>query len=64
MAATVQRSAFEWRQVRVAGMILIGLLLLIWAIYRVGKIFDVFADRIKHIWVVRNPEKLKPWTAR
>jgi RNA polymerase sigma-70 factor (ECF subfamily) len=26
--------------------------------------FDVFADRIKHIWAVRNPEKLKPWTAR
>jgi RNA polymerase sigma-70 factor (ECF subfamily) len=25
--------------------------------------FDVFADRIKHIWVVRNPDKLKPWTA-
>jgi RNA polymerase sigma-70 factor (ECF subfamily) len=25
--------------------------------------FDVVGDRIKHIWVVRNPEKLAAWTA-
>ena len=24
--------------------------------------FDVAGDRIRHIWVVRNPEKLRPWT--
>ncbi|WP_406439420.1 RNA polymerase sigma factor SigJ [Streptomyces sp. NBC_01613] len=24
--------------------------------------FDVSGDRIKHIWVVRNPEKLRRWT--
>jgi RNA polymerase sigma factor (sigma-70 family) len=24
--------------------------------------FDGAGDRIKHIWVVRNPEKLRPWT--
>jgi RNA polymerase sigma factor (sigma-70 family) len=24
--------------------------------------FDVAGGRIKHIWVVRNPEKLRPWT--
>jgi RNA polymerase sigma factor (sigma-70 family) len=24
--------------------------------------FDVAVDRIKHIWAVRNPEKLRPWT--
>jgi RNA polymerase sigma-70 factor (ECF subfamily) len=24
--------------------------------------FDVAEGRIKHIWVVRNPEKLRPWT--
>jgi RNA polymerase sigma factor (sigma-70 family) len=23
--------------------------------------FDVAVDRIKHIWAVRNPEKLRPW---
>jgi RNA polymerase sigma factor (sigma-70 family) len=25
--------------------------------------FDVVGDRIKHIWVVRNPEKLRTWTS-
>ncbi|MER6947507.1 RNA polymerase sigma factor SigJ [Nonomuraea sp. NPDC000554] len=24
--------------------------------------FDVAGDRIKHLWAVRNPEKLRPWT--
>ena len=24
--------------------------------------FDVSGDRIKHIWVIRNPENLYPWT--
>ncbi|GII64777.1 RNA polymerase sigma24 factor [Sphaerisporangium krabiense] len=24
--------------------------------------FDVVGDRVKHIWAVRNPEKLRPWT--
>ncbi len=24
--------------------------------------FDVAADQIKHIWAIRNPEKLRPWT--
>jgi RNA polymerase sigma-70 factor (ECF subfamily) len=25
--------------------------------------FDVAGDRIRHIWAVRNPEKLRHWTA-
>ena len=25
--------------------------------------FEVTGDRITHIWVVRNPDKLRPWTA-
>jgi RNA polymerase sigma-70 factor (ECF subfamily) len=25
--------------------------------------FDVGGDRIKHIWAVRNPDKLRPWTS-
>jgi RNA polymerase sigma-70 factor (ECF subfamily) len=24
--------------------------------------FDIVGDRITHIWAVRNPEKLRPWT--
>ncbi len=26
--------------------------------------FDISGDRIRHIWAVRNPEKLRPWTTR
>jgi RNA polymerase sigma factor (sigma-70 family) len=26
--------------------------------------FDIAGDRIKHIWAVLNPEKLRPWTTR
>ena len=26
--------------------------------------FDLAGDQIKHIWAIRNPEKLRPWTAR
>ncbi|MFC7546977.1 RNA polymerase sigma factor SigJ [Plantactinospora sp. GCM10030261] len=25
--------------------------------------FDIVGDRVRHIWAVRNPEKLRPWTA-
>jgi RNA polymerase sigma-70 factor (ECF subfamily) len=25
--------------------------------------FDIAGDRIRHIWAVRNPEKLRPWMA-
>ncbi len=24
--------------------------------------FEIAGDRIKHIWAMRNPEKLRPWT--
>ncbi|MEU9749332.1 RNA polymerase sigma factor SigJ [Streptomyces niveus] len=26
--------------------------------------FDIAGDRIRHIWAVRNPEKLRPWQGR
>jgi RNA polymerase sigma-70 factor (ECF subfamily) len=26
--------------------------------------FDITRDRIKHIWAIRNPDKLRPWTTR
>jgi len=26
--------------------------------------FEVAADRITHIWAIRNPDKLRPWTTR
>ena len=24
--------------------------------------FDITGDRIRHIWAIRNPDKLRPWT--
>jgi hypothetical protein len=24
--------------------------------------FDIAGDQITHIWAIRNPEKLRPWT--
>jgi RNA polymerase sigma-70 factor (ECF subfamily) len=24
--------------------------------------FDIAGDRITHIWAIRNPDKLRPWT--
>ncbi|MGW6302920.1 hypothetical protein ACWFRQ_00865 [Streptomyces niveus] len=26
--------------------------------------FDIAGDRMRHIWTVRNPEKLRPWQGR
>jgi phospholipid/cholesterol/gamma-HCH transport system substrate-binding protein len=39
------RASFAGQRVRVAALIVVGILLLIYAIYQVGQIFDVFADR-------------------
>ena len=39
------RGSFGWRQVRVLGMVVGALFLLGYGVYRVGKIFDIFADR-------------------
>ncbi|HEY0671456.1 MAG TPA: MlaD family protein [Longimicrobiales bacterium] len=59
MAATVHRSTFEWRQVRVVLLIVVGLALLAWAIYRVGKIFDVFAERYSIVTLLPNVAGLR-----
>jgi phospholipid/cholesterol/gamma-HCH transport system substrate-binding protein len=59
MAATVQRKTFEWRQARVGLLILAGLALLIFGIYRVGKIFDVFADRYTIVTLLPNVAGLR-----
>ena len=59
MADTVHRKAFEWRQARVAILLVIGVLLLIWAVYRVGKIFNVFADRYTIVTLLPNVAGLR-----
>jgi phospholipid/cholesterol/gamma-HCH transport system substrate-binding protein len=45
MAESLHRSPFEWRQARVAGIIVVGLLALLYGGYRIGKVLDVFAKR-------------------
>ena len=52
MAANRLRQGLEGRQLRVAGLIIVGLLILAYGIYRVGKIFDVFADRYEIVTLV------------
>jgi phospholipid/cholesterol/gamma-HCH transport system substrate-binding protein len=59
MASTIQRKTFEWRQARVVVLILAGLALLAFAMYRVGKIFDVFADRYTIVTLLPNVAGLR-----
>ena len=59
MAGSLQRQTFEWRQARVALLIAVGLGLLIWGIYRVGKIFDVFDDRYTIMTLLPNVAGLR-----
>ena len=43
--ATTEKRKFQAKGLRVAALVIIGILLLAYGVYRVGKIFDVFADR-------------------
>lgn len=52
MAAQQLRQGLEGRQLRVAGLIIASLLILAYGIYRVGGIFDVFADRYEIVTLV------------
>jgi phospholipid/cholesterol/gamma-HCH transport system substrate-binding protein len=52
VAEGIQRRTFEWRQVRVAALLVAGLLVLGYGVARVGAIFDVFADRYELVTLV------------
>ena len=52
MADSLQRKQFEWRQVRVAALIVVGLLLLAYGAYRIGKVLDIFASRYELVTLV------------
>lgn len=52
MANKLHRGPFEWRQVRVAVLAVVALLLLAFGGYQVGKVFDVFADRYEIVTLV------------
>jgi len=52
MSDSLHRRRFEWRQARVAGLIIVGLLLLAYGVYRIGKVFDVFASRYELVMLL------------
>jgi phospholipid/cholesterol/gamma-HCH transport system substrate-binding protein len=52
MANSVRRRTFEWRQARVAVLVIGGLLLLIYGVYRVGAVYDVFASRYELVTLI------------
>lgn len=52
MAKSVRRRTFEWRQARVLGLLVLGALLLVYAVYRVGQVFDVFASRYELVTLI------------
>ena len=54
MATPVGRSTLGGRQIRVTILIIVGLLLLGYGGYRVGKIFDVFASRYEVVTLVTS----------
>ncbi|CAN5668982.1 MlaD family protein [soil metagenome] len=45
MASRMEQRGFDWKQIRVAALITVSLLLLVYAVYRVGAVLDVFARR-------------------
>ncbi|HEX6309835.1 MAG TPA: MlaD family protein [Longimicrobiales bacterium] len=60
MVRVTERSLFDWRQARVAGLVLISLLLLAYGVYRVGEVFDVFASRYELTTLVPTALGLRP----
>jgi phospholipid/cholesterol/gamma-HCH transport system substrate-binding protein len=50
--SSLARRTFEWPQLRVALLAVVGILLLIFAVYRVGQVFDVFAARYEVVTLV------------
>lgn len=57
--ATIDQKRFRAREVRVTILVILGLLFLIYGVYRVGKIFDVFADRYSLVTLVPSAAGLR-----
>ncbi|HEX2166718.1 MAG TPA: MlaD family protein [Longimicrobiales bacterium] len=60
MASPTERSMFDWKQGRVALLVVVSTLLLAYGVYRVGKIFDIFADRYELSTLVPSALGLRP----
>lgn len=57
--ATPRGKAMDWRQVRVGAVIIVALLLLLYAIFQVGKVMNVFADRYTLYTLVESASGLQ-----
>ena len=53
------RRTLGWQRLRVTALVVIGSLLLAYGVYRVGKIFDVFASRYTLIMLVPSVAGLR-----
>jgi phospholipid/cholesterol/gamma-HCH transport system substrate-binding protein len=60
MASPTERTVFDWKQGRVALLIIVSLLLLAYGVYRVGRIFDIFASRYELSTLVPSALGLRP----
>jgi len=59
MATPSIRKGFPWGRVRVAGLLVVALLLLAFAVYKAGDVFDVFADRYELVTLLPNAAGLR-----
>jgi phospholipid/cholesterol/gamma-HCH transport system substrate-binding protein len=50
---------FDWRRLRVGALVIVGLSLFAYGLYRVGKIFDVFASRYTLVTMVNDVAGLR-----
>lgn len=60
---TVRRRRFDWRHVRVATLIITALAILAYAVYQVGRIFDVFTERYTLVTPVESVAGLREGAA-
>lgn len=60
MASPTERSTFDWKQGRVALLVIVSTLLLAYGVYRVGQIFDIFASRYELSTLVPSALGLRP----
>lgn len=60
MASHTERAMFDWKQGRVALLVIVSLLLLSYGVYRVGQVFDIFASRYELSTLVPSALGLRP----
>ncbi|HEX7117372.1 MAG TPA: MlaD family protein [Longimicrobiales bacterium] len=58
MQRSIRSVRLEWSQVRVGAFLIVALAILAYAVYRVGDLFDVFADRYTIVTLVSRADGL------